>query len=158
CRMGLRYDRKEVLPGCGRGADDSAKQGAHYTKASRILPRKIEAPNRRSGSELAHQETVRCGGDAIDLSMPVVHKMACCERRRQFGVCDVANHGGRLPLQFGEQPRCKPLLELTVLVPTPLPARFFPAAEGRIREHGDGLDRALSRMPALKIRVLGRWE
>src|SRR5664279_1938669 len=141
---GLRYYRKEVLPSCDRGADDSAIQRAHHAQAGRILPREIETANRRSGSQFAHQEAVRRGGDAIDLSMPVVHEMPRGERRRQLGVSDVANHGGRLPLEFGEQPRCKPLLQLTVLFSAPLPACFSPAVKRRIRKHRDGFDGALS--------------
>ena len=48
--IGLRNDRKEVLPGSGRGANDSAIQRADHTQAGCILAREEETANRRSGS------------------------------------------------------------------------------------------------------------
>ncbi len=50
CNTGLRYDRKEILSCGGRRADDPAIQRAHHAQAGHILPREIEAANRRSGS------------------------------------------------------------------------------------------------------------
>ena len=47
---GLRNDRKEILPCCGRSADDSAIECTHHAQAGHILPRKIETADRRSGS------------------------------------------------------------------------------------------------------------